>query len=384
MSETKYSKGTFGYDAEFISSRFDSIILSEGESKILLSAKLQSRVVTSSAAGMNGKSHGWINYDLINSGKIVEHMNPYGGEERFWIGPEGGQFSVFFRKGVQFDLEHWFTPKEIDTDEYKLISSDEKKASFSKDMHIINYAGSKIDISLRREVRIIPIKKISVNLSLELPSDVQSVAFESDNCISNAGANEWTKETGAPSIWMIGMLNCSPCVTVAVPYKTGDDKKLGKIVTDDYFGIPPKDRLKVDEGIIFFKGDANFRSKIGIAPKRVIPTLGSYDSESNVLSIMKFSFRDGIEDYVNSLWKLQDEPFRGDVINSYNDGPNETGSQLGKFFELENSSPAAFLKPGESYTHKSSMYHFTGNEKSLSKISKAVLGVDIDKIKFAL
>jgi hypothetical protein len=41
----------------------------------------------------------------------------------------------------------------------------------------------------------------------------------------------------------------------------------------------------------------------------------------------------------------------GDVINAYNDGPNDDGTQLGRFLELETSSPAAALKSGNSITH---------------------------------
>jgi hypothetical protein len=35
---------------------------------------------------------GWINRKLIASRKIQPHINVFGGEDRFWIGPEGGQF----------------------------------------------------------------------------------------------------------------------------------------------------------------------------------------------------------------------------------------------------------------------------------------------------
>ena len=57
---------------------------------------------------------------------------------------------------------------------------------------------------------------------------------------------------------------------------------------------------------------------------------------------MNYSLPAGEREYVNSLWEIQDEPFRGDVVNSYNDGKLEDGTQLGPFYELESSSPAAF------------------------------------------
>ena len=42
--------------------------------------------------------------DIIASGKTQPHINVYGGEDRFWLGPEGGQFSIFFAKDAKFDL----------------------------------------------------------------------------------------------------------------------------------------------------------------------------------------------------------------------------------------------------------------------------------------
>jgi len=38
--------------------------------------------------GAHGFSFGWINRELIASGKAMPHINPYGGEERLWLGPE--------------------------------------------------------------------------------------------------------------------------------------------------------------------------------------------------------------------------------------------------------------------------------------------------------
>ena len=87
---------------------------------------------------------------------------------------------------------------------------------------------------------------------------------------------------------------------------------------------------------------------------------------------------------INQHWLIQDEPFSGDVINTYNDGPLENGTQLGPFYELETSSPAAFLAPGERISHTQSVFHFTGDERRLSTITEQVLGISIAEIKNAL
>ena len=73
--------------------------------------------------------------------------------------------------------------------------------------------------------------------------------------------------------------------------------------------------------------------------------------------------------YVNSMWELQDEPFKGDVVNSYNDGPAEPGAKpLGPFYELESSSMAAALDPGEKISHVHRTFHLQGSEADLDPI----------------
>jgi hypothetical protein len=158
---------------------------------------------------------------------------------------------------------------------------------------------------------------------------------------------------------------------------------LGPVVNDTYFGKITSDRLKIQEGIILFRGDGNARGKLGLSPMRVIPLAGSYDKLSKTLTVVKFSFREGDRDYVNSMWEFQKEPFKGDVLNSYNDGPLADGSQMGPFYELESSSPAANLQPGESLKHLHQTYHFQGDEKTLDDIANKIFGVSLEVISNA-
>ena len=66
-------------------------------------------MMTSTATGNSGYGFGWLNHKLIEQGvlppaeakgKLEEHIYVFGGEERFWLGPEGGQFGIFFPKGA--------------------------------------------------------------------------------------------------------------------------------------------------------------------------------------------------------------------------------------------------------------------------------------------
>jgi hypothetical protein len=376
---------TFGDDLEFLRKHTPVIVLGERtEARVAIVPAWQGRIMTSTARGAHGTSFGWVNRDLIASGKHVPHINVFGGEDRFWLGPEGGQFSIFFAKGAKFDLEHWFTPAAIDTEPFDVVSQSTDKVVFRRAIDLTNYSGTRLQLEATREIRLTKAADALAKHKLTLPRGVSAVAFESVNTIKNAGRDAWKKETGLLSIWILGMFNASPRATVVVPFKTGPESTLGPIVNDTYFGKVPADRLVLKEGVAFFRADANYRSKIGISPKRAKDVMGSYDPEERTLTLVWFTLPTGAMDYVNSMWELQKQPYAGDVVNSYNDGAPQPGAaQLGKFFELESSSPAYALASGASATHVHETIHLQGDEKTLDAIARAALGVGIEAIKTA-
>jgi len=377
--DNEMQKGTFGYDLEFLRKHHkDLVLLEKGDAQLIVLPAYQGRIMTSTAEGNAGASFGWLNHELIASGKFTEHFSAFGGEERFWLGPEGGQFSIYFKKGVDFKFENWFVPKELDTEAFDLIASDKTSAQFEKQMHLENFSGTSFDLKVNRKISLLDDSAIQVLLG-NLPTGVKAVGFQSDNMVTNTGMAEWNKSSGMLSIWILSMLNAGDKTTIAIPYKQGDTASLGKIVTDDYFGKVPAERLKVGDGLILFKADGNQRSKIGISPSRGIPMAASYDAANNVLTIAQFSLPEGKTDYVNSLWEQQQYPFAGDAVNAYNDGPIE-GKQMGKFYELESSSPAAALAPGQSLSHFHRTIHLKGTKESLNEIVQRLLGVGIDAL----
>ncbi len=378
---------TFQDDVEFMRKHLDIVVLSDktARSQVAVAPELQGRVMTSTAMGASGDSYGWINRELIASGETLEHINVYGGEDRFWIGPEGGQFSVFFAKGVPFDLEHWFTPAPIDTEPFGMVSQDGRKLVLCKNMELKNYSGTEFSLRVDREVRVLEQAEISKALGIEPVPAVRAVGYESRNSMMNSGTVPWTRETGLLSIWILGMFNPSPSTTVVVPFVAGDEKLLGPAVNDAYFGKVPEERLVVGDGVLFFSGDGQYRSKIGLSPQRAKPVLGSYDAESRTLTLVQYNKPNGTRDYVNSMWELQEKPYRGDVVNSYNDGPPAPDAKpLGPFYELETSSPAAKLGVGGTMAHIHRTIHLTGPEDALDPIARKLLGVGIAEIKTAI
>jgi hypothetical protein len=376
---------TFRDDVAFLKKHTEVIVLADKEQRSLLAVvpAWQGRAMTSSADGQNGQSFGWINRELISSGKILPHINVFGGEDRFWLGPEGGQYSIFFAKGAKFELADWQTPAAIDTMPYRVVTRKSDSVSFAADFMLTNYSGTVFNVKVDREVRLLPSSAAWKHLKLS-PGKANVVAFESDNRITNIGKDAWTKEKGLLSIWILGMFNPSPAATIVVPLNAGPESKFGPKVTSDYFGEVPKDRLVVKDDVLFFSADGQYRSKIGISPKRSKAVLGSYDADNKVLTIVQFTQPRGAVDYVNSLWKLQDNPYGGDASNAYNDGPPSPGAKpLGPFYELESSSPAASLKPGRNLSHVHRTIHLAGAESELDGIAQKVLGVSLNEVKNA-
>ncbi len=379
--------GDFSDDTAFLKQYTDVIILSDGsgQSKVALVPAWQGRVMTSTAGGDAGQSFGWINRELIASKKTQPHINVFGGEDRFWLGPEGGQYSIFFAPGTKFELADWYTPAPIDTEPFEVVSTSPDKAVFAAKFSLQNYSGSKFDVAVHREVRLLDSGTAWKKLGVPAAKSVKLVAFESDNQIKNVGSKAWQKETGLLSVWILGMFNPSPSATIVVPIKDGPESELGVQVTSDYFGEIPSDRLVVKDTVVYFSADGKYRSKIGINPQRSKAVLGSYDADNQVLTIVQFSQPEGVTDYVNSLWKLQDNPYGGDAANAYNDGPPAPGAKpLGPFYELESSSPAAALAPGTTLSHLHRTIHLVGPESDLDSIARATLGVSLSEITGAL
>jgi len=378
---------TFVNDVNFLNRHTEVVVLSPNRTSnafVAVCPELQGRVMTSTAAGKGGLSYGWINRDLVASGEKRPHINAYGGEDRFWMGPEGGQYSLFFAKGDPQDLEHWQTPAPFDSEGFDVAKKEVDNVLLRKKMRLVNASGTTFDLELQREIRVLAAADPGKLLGIMPSIYVRWVGYQSRNKIVNISDREWKKESGLLSTWILGMFSPSPETTIVIPYKDGPEEKIGPIVNDAYFGKVPPDRLRIDRGVIYFKGDGLQRGKIGLSPRRSLGVMGSYDAENETLTIIQFHQPKGVVDYVNSMWEMQKDPFAGDVANSYNDGPASPGAEpLGPFYELESSSPALALKPGLSFTHVHTTFHFQGPVEDLNAIALRVLNVTLAQIQRA-
>ena len=372
---------TFGDAVSVVDAHSKLIVLgADTGATIAVWPAMQGRVLTSSAEGAAGRSFGWINQDLIASGKVQQHINAVGGEDRLWLGPEGGQYSIFFAPKAPFDLDHWYTPSAFDTEAFEVISQNGTDVELRKSVILTNYSGTQFNVQIDRRVQLLTPAQVWEHLGIRQVAGVKMVGYESQNTLTNLSADPMTKSKGVLSLWVLGQFRAAPAATIILPFRAGPDSQLGIPVKTDYFGPVPADRIQIGKDAAFFKADSSYRSKLGINPRRSRGVIGSYEPEDHVLTIIQYN-QEPSADYVNSAWEIQKEPYRGDVANCYNDGVPAPGkTQLGHFYELESSSPAVALGSHASVEHTQRTMHLVGTEAQLDGIAFAVLGVHLNAV----
>lgn len=357
----------------------------ENGERVAICPEYQGRVMTSTAGGLKGMSHGWVNRQFIADSKSDRHFNNYGGEDRFWLAPEGGPYALFFAPGAAQTLANWYTPPGLNDGAFRITSGQSDPFyRLGRQMRLKNAAGTQFTLEIDREINLQKLHNFGKLFGADAQSAVSAgrlrmVGFQTVNTVTNRGP-AMSRDKGLIAIWSLGQFPGGPRTSIIVPYKGGENTKLGPVVNSDYFGDIPPQRLRVNSQAIWFRGDGKFRSKIGVAPPRAKPIAGSIDLEHGVLTLVHFSMPDDPTKYgyVNNNWGPQQQPYRGDVFNSYNDGPPEPGAtSLGGFYELESLSPGAQLPTGRSITHTQTTFHLVGDNPALARVAKAALGVDI-------
>ena len=371
---------TFQEDVAFLA-KFGALEVLSAPSggQIAISPRYQARVMTS-AVEPAGRSLGFINRAFIEAGKTGTPFDNYGGEDRFWLGPEGGQYGLYFPARQPFVFDNWQTPHSLQEGEWQARNKTASSVTYVRSLVVANYAQHDFKLDVERQISVLSAEQASQRLGVSLPPNVRWVGFSTSNKLTNTGTSAWSEQTGLLSVWILGMFAPVPGTQVIIPFEKGAP---GEIVNDRYFGKVPADRLLVREqqGYLLFRADGQQRGKIGLGPARAKRSLGSYSDSAQLLTLVLYTKPSGATRYVNSMWEAQREPYAGDVINSYNDGPPAPGKPaLGGFYEIESSSPAAALAPGESLTHEHQTYHFSGQRADLDALSRQVLGVSLSEL----
>jgi len=392
-ANTKGSFMSYGEAREFLAKHTNLIELTnDAGARVAIAPAWQGRVMTSTCGGLEGPNFGFVNRDFIEAGQSDPHFNNLGAEERLWLCPEGGPFSLWFKPGAKQVMQNWFTPPAMNEGAWKVLSSpNDPVVRMAKHMKLENTAATAFDLDVTRDVRLLGGEDFRQLFGASAAaaigkSSVKTVAYETANQITNRGP-AFSKPKGLVSIWILGMMNAGPQTVILVPYKAGPAAQLGPVVKSDYFGAVPADRLKITPEAILFRADNQFRSKIGTSQRRARNVLGSIDFQAGVLTLVHFTMPDhpAKHDYLNNMWGVpQAKPYTGDVANAYNDGPNDLGKQMGPFYEIESVSPTLVLKTGESLVHRHRTIHIQADAETLAELAKEILGVDLEAVRKAM
>ncbi len=378
---------TWAEDLQFLSEHVATVVLgAEGTGQVVVIPEYQGRTMTSRTGHPSDFSFGWINYQRIAGVGEPDDPNLFGGEDRMWLGPEGSRYSLFFDPGTSMNLSNWRVPSAIDVPEFQLVEQTPLSVEMMHRDRLVNYAGSTFEIQLNRQVVWQDRATTQNILQVNLPESIWHVAHASHNTLRNIGDVTWSDHHGQLAIWILGMYQPSAGATVVIPCSAGPPDPGATVVTSDYFGRPDSGRLCLDPAtnVVYFRGDGQFRSKIGIPRRFVRDRLGAWDAHIRCLTIVQFGLPEpGNHGYTNNLWSTAVDPQAGDVVNSYNDGPNETGGMLGPFYELETLSPALALAPDTAYTHAHRTVHLQGPREELDRVSHHVFGVTLNEIECA-
>jgi hypothetical protein len=381
---------TYRQAKEFLAKHTKIIEMARDNARLLICPEYQDRVMTSTWSGEDGPSLGWINRKFIEEGKPNPQFNNYGGEDRIWLSPEGGQFSLWFAPGAKQELANWYTPPALNDGAFQPASGNTTSlVRMKREMKLTNAGKTEFHLDVKRDVEMLGDQTFAKLFGAEAGAILSAdklnwVGFSTANTVTNRGPAMY-KDAGLVSIWVLSMMNSSPETVIIVPYRAGSERELGPVVKADYFGSVPPERLKVTPEAILFRGDSQYRSKIGTSQRRVKPMAGSIDFQAGVLTLVSFDVpANPVEHlYMNNAWELpQKNPFVGDVLNSYNDGPPGAGrAPLGAFYEIESLSPAAELAKGQSLSHHHRTFHIQGDMAALARLAKITLGVDLDKVR---
>ena len=341
--------------------------------------------MTSTASGPDGASYGYIHRPVIEEGKRQPHMTVVGGEDRFWLGPEGGPYALYFAPGTAFDTEHWQVPDAIDWGGWPVAKQTAGEVSFSRPMSLTNYAGF--------EVR--------------PPRRSHGAAADPRGCDAASGSRPWRRRRRRlrvrqchhqhrhcrmePELGSCVHLDSrhaasraadhgGRAVSPRVPSRRSDRSSTTRILARSHLTACAWGRRRCSSvATARAAARSGWQGRASATSPELRPGPSSADSRAVHAARRPEWLRE------LDVGACRIDPYRGDVINSYNDGPLGPGQPpLGPFYEIESSSPAAALAPGSSMRHVHRTVHLQGSGAALDAMSKAVLGVSLDDIATSL
>lgn len=364
-------------------SKTQAVVLNAKRSRasLLLAPGLVGRVMCSTFDRNGGVANAWINEAAIQRGKVDPVFNNFGGEERFWLAPEGGPFGLEFGK-KESKFENYCVQPGMSTVSYDVLEHDEESAVMETDISLENHLGTRFDLHVQRRIRLIE----SCPYTQASEGNLEVAAFQSENTVLNVGTKAWTRDGGTIAMWCLAQLLEHPHLSIIVPFRGGLNPASSPPTVDEYFkdfcmgGKFPWNRRANFDNFVLLRADGAVRGKVGVKRERAAGKLGSYDLDGDHLIIVDHDFYPELE-YPTGYWRDYRNAFDGDTLSVYIDGPEQAGGNLGLCYELETLSPALFLKPQEEFTYRNRTFHMRGRPQDLHLICQRFLGPSLSQVK---
>lgn len=344
-----------------------------GESVAIVTPSLSGRVLATSFRGHQDSINGFVDADAFRHG-MRDFWDNWGGEDRYWLCPEGGQFGLMFQ-GKENCFANYTVQPGINNQVYRVteIAASGNNLTMQAEFELVNAKGTQFSLQSTRRITLLEDCPFTVGTSLE----VESVGFESSSTITNIGQDPWTRDSGALAHWHLGQFPLGDRTVIVIPFRPGSSSD--PPVREDYFrefcidGKMPADRYSIGDGFVLLRADGRCRTKIGQNRSRGTGLIGSIDLDSNRLVFMDYDFYPNLQ-YAASYWYEQTEPYNGDCISVSAEGPSEVGAPNGRCYELESMSPAMLLPPGQSFTFRTRTMHVRGSQPIVADICRQQLG----------
>ena len=368
-----------------------------GAAHTILAPGLQGRILTSEVGGVQT---GFVNLEAIAAGEVSDQFNNFGGQDRFWIGPEPG---LYFEPPDRIERTAWRVPRVLNEGSWEVVETSLERVILKREMELVNDLGTQFKVLVQRELGQISREDLSRELGVDVDDAHGSVAFSgsySRNQLINVG-EAWTRDTGLLNVWILGQFNAGPNTVVIAPFRGNDElddsavastadaadleAKAGPEFNDEYFGKVSRDtpdRLQVSGNAVIFRADAKREGKFGLGPLRSTGVAGSFDADANLLIVVKFSVHPD-QSYASFRWDKDPRgPYGGDVFQAYN--ADSTAKAADSFYEMESVSPCRELGRGDRVVHRHATFCFQGPRPALDRIAREVLGVSLDAALGAL
>ncbi|MBL8693056.1 MAG: hypothetical protein JNJ88_03075 [Planctomycetes bacterium] len=333
----------------------------ESSARTFVAPELEGRVMTTAIGSI--ASAAWMDPRAFALRGSASRFHNYGGQDRLWIGPEGGDFGWFFDPGAPCEGSHWRVPSELNVGPMEVVDASHWDVHMQRSLTLTNRRGDRFSGRLERSVRVLSRNFAHRLLKAPIPDEVTMAAAVTTNrllCESRSGAP-------LVHLWSLSQLPASPRAVVMAPLGPGDPAAGRPEVEDRYFGKIPEERLWREGSVLCMRADGRRTSKFGIGAHASTGFAGSFSPEQELLTIAAFPVQ-RTEPYANNLWTATAAaPFGGDVFQSYN-------SDDGRFFELESVSPARFLEPAQELSHWHATLFAVGPRRKLSDLARSVLG----------